>query len=119
MDKIVYKLVYNRKKVLNPRGTALVQVEAYQARKKKYFTTQVYLRPGQWDARRERVKHHPNADRLNRLLHEQVECLESLELELRQSGRQVSLETLKTAAKQQDSRRSFIAFSATKWKAPP
>ena len=110
MDKIVYKLVYNRKKVLNPRGTALVQVEAYQARKKKYFTTQVYLRPGQWDARRERVKHHPNADRLNRLLHEQVECLESLELELRQSGRQVSLETLKTAAKQQDSRRSFIAF---------
>ena len=68
MDKIVYKLVYNRKKVLNPRGTALVQVEAYQARKKKYFTTQVYLRPGQWDARRERVKHHPNADRLNRLL---------------------------------------------------
>ena len=29
MNKIVYKLVYNRKKRLNKQGLALVQVEAY------------------------------------------------------------------------------------------
>ena len=29
MRKIYYRLVYNRKKKLNARGTALVQVEAY------------------------------------------------------------------------------------------
>lgn len=45
MNKIIYSLVYNRKKNLNKRGVALVQVEAYLNRKKKYFSTKVYLRP--------------------------------------------------------------------------
>ena len=43
MTKIVYSLVYNRKKSLNHKGTALVQVEAYLNKKKKYFSTQIYL----------------------------------------------------------------------------
>ena len=38
MNKIIYSLVYNRKKSLNKRGVALVQVEAYLNRKKKYFS---------------------------------------------------------------------------------
>lgn len=37
MSKIVYKLVYNRKKCLNKRGMAVVQVEAYLDRKKSTF----------------------------------------------------------------------------------
>lgn len=49
MNKIIYNLVYNRKKCLNRKGTALVQVEAYLNKKKKYFSTKVYLRPDQWD----------------------------------------------------------------------
>ena len=49
MDKIIYSLVYNRKKSLNKKGMALVQVEAYLNRKKKYFSTKVYLSPDQWD----------------------------------------------------------------------
>ena len=49
MNKITYNLVYNRKKSLNKRGLALVQVEAYLNGKKKYFSTKVYLRPEQWD----------------------------------------------------------------------
>ena len=49
MDKIVYNLVYNRKGSLNRKGTALVQIEAYQGKKKKYFSTKVYLKPEQWD----------------------------------------------------------------------
>ena len=36
MDKIIYSLVYNRKKSLNKKGMALVQVEAYLNRKKKW-----------------------------------------------------------------------------------
>ena len=62
MNKIIYSLVYNRKKSLNKRGVALVQVEAYLNRKKKYFSTKVYLRPDQWDAKKLLVKNHPNAD---------------------------------------------------------
>lgn len=49
MDKIVYNLVYNRKGSLNKKGTALVQIEAYQGKRKKYFSTKVYLKPEQWD----------------------------------------------------------------------
>mgnify|MGYP001079373054 CR=1 FL=1 len=62
MNKITYNLVYNRKKCLNRRGQALVQVEAYLKGKKKYFSTKVYLKPEQWDNKKLIVKNHPNAD---------------------------------------------------------
>ena len=52
MEKISYNLVFNRKKSLNKKGMALVQVEAYLNKKKKYFTTNIYLRPEQWDNRK-------------------------------------------------------------------
>ena len=61
MNKIIYNLVYNRKKCLNKKGMALVQVEAYLGRKKKYFSTKVYLKPEQWDNKKLIVKNHPNA----------------------------------------------------------
>ena len=38
MEKIIYNLVFNRKKNLNKRGMALVQIEAYLNRKKKNET---------------------------------------------------------------------------------
>ena len=60
MDKIVYKLVYNRKRTLNRRGMALVQVEAYQGGQKRYFSTNVYLQPEQWDTRRRRGRSPQN-----------------------------------------------------------
>ena len=72
MNKIIYNLVYNRKKCLNKKGMALVQVEAYLGRKKKYFSTKVYLKPEQWDNKKLIVKNHPNADALNRLIYEFV-----------------------------------------------
>ena len=43
MEKISYNLVFNRKKRLNKRGMALVQVEAYLNRKKMYFSTKINL----------------------------------------------------------------------------
>ena len=70
MSKIIYNLVYNRKRSLNKKGMALVQVEAYLDRKKKYFSTKVYLKPEQWDNKKLIVKNHPNADALNRLIYE-------------------------------------------------
>ena len=70
MNKIIYNLVYNRKKCLNRKGTALVQVEAYLNKKKKYFSTKVYLRPDQWDKKRLLIKNHPNAEALNQLVYD-------------------------------------------------
>ena len=110
MGKIIYNLVYNRKKCLNKKGMALVQVEAYLGRKKKYFSTKVYLKPEQWDNKKLIVKNHPNADALNRLIYEFVATIEKKELELWQQGKRISLELLKNALTTQENNSSFISF---------
>jgi len=46
MNKIIYSLVYNRKKCLNKKGMALVQVEAYLDRKKKVLFHQSLFEAG-------------------------------------------------------------------------
>ena len=111
MNKIIYSLVYNRKKSLNKRGVALVQVEAYLNRKKKYFSTKVYLRPDQWDAKKLLV--NPNADALNRLIYEFMAMIEKRELELWQQGKPITLEILKemlSEQQEQEDKSSFIPF---------
>ena len=110
MNKIIYNLVYNSKKCLNKKGMALVQVEAYLGRKKKYFSTKVYLKPEQWDNKKLIVKNHPNADALNRLIYEFVATIEKKELELWQQGKRISLELLKNALTTQENNSSFISF---------
>ena len=47
MEKVIYNLVFNRKKQLNAEGKALIQVEAYLNRQKRYFSTKVYVKPCQ------------------------------------------------------------------------
>ena len=110
MKKIIYNLLCHRKTCLNKKGMALVQVEAYLGRKKKYFSTKVYLKPEQWDNKKLIVKNHPNADALNRLIYEFVATIEKKELELWQQGKRISLELLKNALTTQENNSSFISF---------
>lgn len=110
MNKIVYKLVYNRKKVLNRKGEALVQVEAYLNRRKKYFSTHIYLKPEQWDIRKELVRKHPNAEALNRLLYAFMANIEKKELQLWQQGHPVTLDALKTELQIYPAGHSFLPF---------
>lgn len=56
MEKVIYNLVFNRKKRLNAEGKALIQVEAYLNRQKKYFSTKIYVKPTQWDSKRKAVR---------------------------------------------------------------
>ena len=111
MEKISYNLVFNRKKRLNKRGMALVQVEAYLNRKKMYFSTKIYLNPEQWDAKRKMVKNHPNANVLNRMLYENIAAIEQTELGLWQQGKSISLDLLKNSIdKPLSNGRSFLTF---------
>lgn len=111
MEKISYNLVFNRKKRLNKRGMALVQVEAYLNRKKMYFSTKIYLKPEQWDAKRKMVKNHPNANVLNRMLYENIAAIEHTELGLWQQGKSISLDLLKNSIdKPLSNGRSFLTF---------
>ena len=63
MEKVIYNLVFNRKKRLNAEGKALIQVEAYLNRQKKYFSTKIYVKPTQWDSKRRAVRNHPRSSR--------------------------------------------------------
>lgn len=110
MDKVIYNLVFNKKKKLNTTGRALVQVEAYLNKKKKYFSTKVYLTPEQWDTKRQLVKRHPNADALNHMLCEYVASIERKELDLWLKGKSVTLEVLKRALETKEEDGSFLSF---------
>lgn len=87
MEKVIYNLVFNRKKRLNAEGKALIQVEAYLNRQKKYFSTKIYVKPTQWDSKRKAVRNHPNMDELNQYIEDYITYLERIELDMVQSGR--------------------------------
>ena len=82
MNKISYRIVYNRKKRLNAEGKALLQVEAYLKGKRIYFSTNIYLTPKQWDNKKKMIKSHVAAGSLNYYLREFITKLELRELEL-------------------------------------
>ena len=108
MEKIVYKLVFNRNKRLNADGKALVQVEAYLNRQKAYFSTKVYLKPNQWDQERRRVVKHPNKDELNCYMADFVSELERKELNMSRKGYPISLKLLKN--RENSDNDSFLIF---------
>ena len=99
MEKIRYRLVYNRKKQLNKQGTALVQVEASLNQRKIYFKTNIYLHPEHWDKLTSQVIDHPQANDLNAMLFEYILHLQAIELSFWKRGIPATLSLLKDAIK--------------------
>lgn len=110
MEKVIYNLVFNRKKQLNAEGKALIQVEAYLNRQKRYFSTKVYVKPCQWDNKRRSIKNHPNMDALNLYLQNYVMELERDELEKRQANNGFSLKDLREETSSTSTSSSFLVF---------
>lgn len=99
IEKIRYRLVYNRKKQLNKQGAALVQIEAYLNVRKIYLSTNVYLRPCEWDRDTAQVVQHPHANDLNAMLYEKILELQQAEIAYWRKGVSPSLLDLKNAVK--------------------
>ena len=111
MDKIRYRLVYNRRKQLNKQGSALIQVEASLNKRKVYFTTRMYVRPDEWDKLTSTIVNHPHAVELNAWLYEYILKLEAFELSMWKRGIIPTLVQMKEAVKNnQTSDLSFEAF---------
>lgn len=111
MDKIYFRLVYNRKKKLNKSGKALIQVEAYRKRKKVYISTGIYVNPQQWDCRQSRITQHPHAEELNRMLEEFMLQLQWEELKSWKRGVHINLSAFKNINRQSDTERmTFLPF---------
>lgn len=109
MEKVIYNLVFNRKKRLNTEGEALIQVEAYFNKRKKYFSTKVYVKPNQWDSKRKVIKNHPNMEALNRKIRAFAAELERTELEIWQNGKKFDLDDLKKKEEKPE-KNSFLSF---------
>jgi len=95
MQKIVFKSVFNRRRVLNKRGVALIQIEAYLNKKRKYFSTNIYIQPNQWDNNRGIIINHPNKKLLNQMIDNLIADYESIELKLRNQRKDITLKSLK------------------------
>ena len=86
MDKIKYRLVFNRKKQLNDEGKALIQIELYKCKRKIYVSTHIYITEDQWDKKRRSIINHPNARELNLRLWSEISAIEKIELEFWKRG---------------------------------
>lgn len=111
MKKIMYRAVFNRKKQLRNDGKGLIQIEAYLNRRRMYFSTHIYIRPPQWDDARREVCNHPHAEELNWMIAERVVELESKEISLWKSGRDISLRLLREEIRNSSSPQ-FLPFMA-------
>ena len=93
--KATYTFVFNRKNKLNKQGEALVQIQVYYQQERKYLSTGIYLKPNEWDARRNEVsKNKPECDALNKELQEHIENLKAHERKENQAGRPLLLSSL-------------------------
>jgi len=94
MDKVLFNTVFNRKNQLLGNGTALIQIEAYMKGKKKYFSTNIYISPEQWDTKHRNIKNHPNQITLNKRIKDFADSLENAEMLRRQSEKPFTLDYL-------------------------
>lgn len=111
MEKIQYRFVYNRKKMLDGKGEALIQIEALLHRKKSYFSTHIHIPPKCWDKRKKKIINHPNADDLNAMLYEEKNRMEAIEIAEWKRVGSVSLAALKKIVKGNIEVGNFIQFA--------
>ena len=86
---------FNKARRLNRRGEGLVEIECQQQGRRIYFSTHVYLRPGQWQ--RGSVVGCDQAESLNYALWRMVQDVERVELEYIKRGTDVTLPMLREA----------------------
>lgn len=108
MDKIRYRIVFNRRKQLNVQGKALIQVEASLNKRKVYFTTRIYVSPNEWDNRTSTIINHPHAVELNAWIYEYILNLEGFELSMWKRGITPTLLQLKESIR--NNRTSSMTF---------
>ncbi len=99
MQKIRYRLIYNRKHILNKQGTALIQVEAKLNQRNIYLTTNIYIKPEYWNKYTSEVINHPQSFELNAMLFEYIIYLQGIELSFWKRGIQPTLALLRDAVK--------------------
>lgn len=99
MEKIKYRLVFNRRKQMNKDGKALIQVEATLNKRKLYLSTHVFIGEDQWDAKKQQVINHPMSEDYNALLYSFIVELEQIEMSYWRKGIPITLALMKKSCK--------------------
>jgi hypothetical protein len=95
MDNVIFSAVFNRNNRLTKKGTAQVEICAYQNKKRKYFGTGIHVKPEIWDDKRKRIKPSAaNASQMNKQISDLAQRLENYEYKQRSMGKPVTLEHL-------------------------
>lgn len=111
MGKIIYTLVYNRKAKLSKDGTAPIHIRAYLNGERKYFATEIKLRPDQWDAKKMRVKSNvANYIQINKYLRDEIDKLEKKEFEILNNKGDVTLNDICNVSKSEKNKFDFLKF---------
>lgn len=97
INKIRYRLVFNRAHRLNKRGEGLIEIECSQQGRRIYFSTHTYCLPEHFKSGS--VCDTPNADGQNYALYLMIQDVEKVELEYIKRGVPVSLPILKEAVR--------------------
>jgi len=82
IPEITFSFIHNRTKKLDKYGKALIQIKAYQNGRNKYFSTNVRVKPGQWNMRRQEVWKHPTALVFNKTINDQIMGLKKFQYDL-------------------------------------
>ena len=95
-NTITFYFRYNRLKKLNKKGMALVQLMAYQrkTRKQKFISTDIYLKPEQWNKKDSLIINHELAAQLNWKLSDLKRSYEKKVIDLIKKYDKCSLEDL-------------------------
>ena len=92
MSQIHLSLVFNRKKQLNKEGKALIQICAYHLGKRKYFSTDIYIKPKEWDLKRGKINsYHSDHNELNDELDSQISHIKEVIKHKKEKGEQITL----------------------------
>lgn len=92
MNATIFTTVFNRKGKLLSNGTALIQIRAYLNGRCKFFSTNIYISPTQWDKKHNLIKNHPNAIRLNKQIADFTTRLQAFEMEQLNKGKKFNID---------------------------
>jgi site-specific recombinase XerD len=95
MSQIHFTLIFNRKKKLNKRGEALIQICAYHLGRRKYFSTGIYIKPNQWDLKRLKINdNNYEHDFLNDDIDSTIKRIKDIIKQKKEQGEHISLSKL-------------------------
>lgn len=76
---IKYQFIYNRKNKFKKDGTALIQLQVYQNRNRKFVSTGITIEPKYWESKIFKVaSSHPRSDEYNMILSDMNQQVESI-----------------------------------------